>query len=114
MRTQERLCAAYRVSNALKGAAVESGVWISVLETTVVANFLGGPWDSDANMGSFSHHAKQSLFESKYGNSLFLNFYGQCCREKGWDSIIFGTLEHIEKTWNDWAGKKCCSRRARM
>jgi hypothetical protein len=69
-------------------------VWIVVLETTVVANFLHGPFEGDANFHGMVTIIKRYFRDNDHTCEFFLVFYERICCAMGWVDSDFGSREH--------------------
>ena len=92
-------------------ACRKSGLWVVVLEYTIIMNCLRGPWGKDGFYATFKAAANHYLATSGPSCPLFQHFYDQICWE--WDEIglEFGTPEHMERIFKKLAGCRVLHRK---
>ena len=84
---------------SVKRACLLAGGWLTVLEWSLVANFLKAPFKSHANLESFVSGA-QDLFvlirSLKFNFELWKTFYEPIAKALGlWDSAVAWTIGHM-------------------
>ena len=91
---------AHQTKNCLQNADAEAGDYIVILETTVGANWLHGPFEGDTNFQGFKRVIVLWLHESNEDNAVFQFFYADLCRTKRHlMTTDFGTQGHMRFVW---------------
>lgn len=89
----------HRCCNDIKEAMVASGVWLVVLEHSVVYNTPTGPWSS----GSFGAQIRGATVDFFEVNSFmcepFRIFYSRIASDLDVGIVGLGTHAHMEETW---------------
>ena len=90
---------AHKVTNAIKLSAVESGLYVVILETTVAWNLPSGPWEGDAVFASLVEAGSSYLNTSDHHDVLFQLLYPDIALETGRLDADFGSEAHQQKVW---------------
>ena len=90
---------AHKVTNAMKLSAVESGLYVVILETTVAWNLPSGPWEGDAVFASLVEAGSSYLNTSDHHDVLFQLLYPDIALETGRLDADFGSEAHQQKVW---------------
>ena len=89
----------HKTANAIKLASVESGDFLTVLETTVANNYLHGPFKGNANINAVFLHGRRWVKHSTHRNPLFQQFYGAICRREKLVGADYGAEQHQIFVW---------------
>jgi hypothetical protein len=92
-------------------ACRKAGLWVVVLEYTIIMNCLRGPWGKDGFYSTFKAAANHYLATSGSSCPLFQHFYDQICWEWNEVGLEFGTPEHMDYIFKKLAGCKVLHRK---
>lgn len=87
----------HKLHRLTQGAVKSSGLWVIVLEFTIVFNLLHAPWGGDAFYWTVREAAGQYLKVAEVDDPLFAAMYEDLCACHGGMGIDFGTAPHMQK-----------------
>ena len=91
----------HRIWNDVKLAFRHAGVWLVMLELTIVCNMFSGPFEGHAWWSAISEAAKALTRSCKYTCDMYAYFYEAICRDLNGGTLpdFFGAAQHMREVW---------------